>query len=133
MYLKYLGKGSKSDDKDFNVLQELAFSFPFLVEREDGEALVKSPIRIDRHENALVTDMEMPAGTRFWFSSPPDFEIVEEVIAGARDAKNETNTEADALLIFSCAGRPPMLGPLVTMENDGLAEVWQAPMAGFFT
>jgi hypothetical protein len=25
------------------------------------------------------------------------------------------------------------LGPLVTVENEGLAEVWKTPMAGFFT
>jgi hypothetical protein len=37
------------------------------------------------------------------------------------------------MLIFSCAGRQPILGPMTTEENNGLAEVWQTPMAGFFT
>ena len=36
-------------------------------------------------------------------------------------------------MIFSCAGRQPVLGPLVTAENEGLHEVWKKPMAGFFT
>lgn len=133
MYLKYLGKEGDRNNKNFNMLEELAFSFPFIVDRGDGETLVKSPLRIDHRENALVTDMEMPEGTRFWFSTPPDFEIVEEVIAEARNAKNEANASADALLIFSCAGRPPVLGPMVAIENEGLTEVWQAPMAGFFS
>jgi hypothetical protein len=133
MYLKYLGKSEKSDDKDFNVLQELSFHFPFLVERGDGETLVKSPLSIDHENNALVTDMEMSEGSTFWFSSPPAFEIVEEIISEATQLRNNNHSEANALLIFSCAGRHPVLGPLVSEENDGLAEVWQAPMAGFFT
>ncbi len=32
-----------------------------------------------------------------------------------------------------CAGRPPVLGPLTTRENDGLTELWQVLMAGFYT
>lgn len=88
---------------------------------------------IDHVENALVMDSEMQEGTEFWFTVPPDFDIAEEIIAQAEQIKSENMGDADALLIFSCAGRPPVLGPLVTVENNGLADVWQTPMAGFFT
>jgi len=131
--MKYLGKGEKANDEDFNLLQELSFHFPFIVDRDEGETVIKSPLSIDYKENALFMDMEMPEGSTFWFSTPPEFDIVEEIIEEATKLKNSTQAEADALLIFSCAGRHPALGPLVTQENDGLAEVWQAPMAGFFT
>ena len=132
MYMKYLGKGDKTYDQDFNLLQELSFHFPFIADREDGETVIKSPLSIDFKENALVMDMEMPEGSTFYFSSPPEFDIVEVIIDEATKLKNSTQFEADALLIFSCAGRHPALGPLVTQENDGLAEVWQAPMSGIF-
>jgi hypothetical protein len=133
MYLTYLGKIQKKDDLDFNVMNELSFSFPFIVNRGDGETILKSPLRIDHKENALVTDMEMPEGTEFWFSLPPDFDIAEEIIGEATRLKTENEFDAEALLVFSCAGRAPVLGPLVTYENEGLAEVWKSPMAGFFT
>jgi hypothetical protein len=133
MYLTYLGKIEKKDDLDFNVLNELSFSYPFIVDRGDGETLMKSPLRIDHQENALVTDMEMPEGTEFWFSLPPDLDIAEEIIGEASRLKTENQFDAEALLVFSCAGRAPVLGPLVTYENEGLAEVWKSPMAGFFT
>ena len=133
MYLTYLGKIEKKDDLDFNVMNELSFSFPFIVNRGDGDTLLKSPLRIDHNENALVTDMEMPEGTEFWFSLPPDFDIAEEIIGEATRLKTENQFDAEALLVFSCAGRAPVLGPLVTYENDGLAEVWKSPMAGFFS
>ena len=134
MYLKYLGKGKEGAGLDFDVLNELSFNYPFIVERENSdEIVIKGPMSIDREENALVTDMEMKEGEKFWFSVPPDFDIVQEIIDEATDVKNSVGGDADALLIFSCAGREPALGPLVTMENDGLAEVWNSPMAGFFT
>jgi len=134
MYLKYLGKGEIGTNLDFNLLDELSFEYPFITERENShEILIKSPMNIDREENALVMDMEMKEGETFWFSVPPDFDIVEEIIEEAKVVKNNLEGDADALLVFSCAGREPALGPLVTMENEGLAEVWNCPMAGFFT
>ena len=136
MYLKYLGMSEVAKSKDFDLLDELAFSYPFIVKRdESGETLVKSPMSIDRSENALAMDMDMKEGEEFWFSMPPDLNISEEIIDEAVQMKSKLgeNVNADALLIFSCAGRPPVLGPLVTMENEGLAEVWRSPMAGFFT
>lgn len=133
MYLTYLGKIEKKDDLDFNVMNELSFSFPFIVNRGDGETILKSPLRIDHQENALVIEMEMPEGTEFWFSLPPDFDIAEEIIGEATRLKTENQFDAEALLVFSCAGRAPVLGPLSTYENEGLAEVWKSPMAGFFT
>jgi hypothetical protein len=134
MYLKYLGKGKEGADLDFDVLNELSFDYPFIVERENSdEIVIKGPMSIDREENALVTDMEMKEGEKFWFSVPPDFDIVQEIIDEATNVKNSVGEDADALLVFSCAGREPALGPLVTMENEGLAEVWNSPMAGFFT
>lgn len=134
MYLRYLGKEEKKADEEFNVFEELGFTYPFITERESGgETVLRSPLKIDHKENALVLDIGMPEGTKFWFSMPPDFDIVDEILEEATLLKESKGTGADALLIFSCAGRPPVLGPLVTAENNGLANVWKIPMAGFFT
>ena len=64
---------------------------------------------------------------------PPDFDIVETVVGRADELKKESHIEAEALLIFSCAGRFSALGPIAGVENEGLTKVWDAPMAGFFT
>ncbi|MDX1471353.1 MAG: FIST N-terminal domain-containing protein [Flavobacteriaceae bacterium] len=133
MYLKYLGKEDKIKDKEFNVFEELSFEYPFIVERDTNETVLKSPMKIDHEEYALQMDIEMPEGSKFWFTQPPEFDIVEEILEKAEKVKKSSERNADALLIFSCAGRPPILGPFVTDENNGLAELWQSPMAGFFT
>lgn len=133
LYLKYLGKADKIDAKDFKIFQEVSIEYPFIVERDTNETVVKTPTKIDHAANALVMDNPMPEGTKFWFSKPPEFDIVEEVIEKAAQLKTDLGTEADALLIFSCGGRKPILGPMVTDENEGLAKLWDTPMAGFFT
>ncbi|MBP6687135.1 MAG: FIST C-terminal domain-containing protein [Lacibacter sp.] len=133
MYLKYLGMTEKTGDESFDIFKELSVHFPFIAKRKDGETIIKSPRSIDAASNALVMDMEMEEGSEFHFTTPPDFEISEEIISEAAALKNTIEGQPDALLIFSCAGRPPVLGPLTTMENEGLAEVWQVPMAGFYT
>ncbi len=133
LYLKYLGKEDKIAENNFNVFEELGFEYPFIVERDKNETVLKSPMKIDSAEKALVMDMPMPEGSKFWFTQPPEFDIVEEVIEKATQFKEDNNAQADALLIFSCAGRQPILGPMATEENEGLAETWNTPMAGFFT
>ena len=133
LYLKYLGKADKIDAKDFKIFQEVSIEYPFLVERDTNETVIKTPTRIDHAENALLMDNPMPVGTKFWFTQPPEFDIVEEVIEKAAQLKTDLGTDADALLIFSCGGRKPILGPMVTDENEGLAKLWDTPMAGFFS
>jgi len=133
LYLKYLGKEDKIAENNFNIFEELAIEYPFIVERDTNETVLKTPMKVDSKEKALVMDIPMPEGTKFWFTNPPEFDIVEEVIDKATQLKQDTNEDADALLVFSCAGRQPVLGPMATQENEGLAKVWQTPMAGFFT
>lgn len=133
MYLKYLGMTEKTGDEGFDIFKDLSVHFPFIAKRQDGETIIKSPRSIEKESGALIMDIEMEEGSEFHFTTPPDFEISEEIISEATALKNSPAGKPDALLIFSCAGRPPVLGPLTTVENEGLAKVWQVPMAGFYT
>jgi len=94
---------------------------------------MRTPFLINREEDAIKLDFDVPVGTKLRFSTPPDFDIVENVLAKASELKDTVQSEAEAMLIFSCAGRLSALGPLTTLENDGLSDLWKTPMAGFFT
>jgi hypothetical protein len=133
LYLKYLGMTEKKEEESFDIFKDLSIQYPFIATREDGESIIKSPRSIDPETNALEMDIPMEEGTAFHFATPPDFEISDEIIAQATELKSSMDGDPEAMLIFSCAGRPPVLGPLTKLENDGLAEVWQLPMAGFYT
>jgi len=132
MYLRYLGKESVSGEDKYKVFEDIGFYYPFQVEGI-GDPVMRTPMLIDRDKDALKLDFDVPQGTKLRFSVPPDVDIVENVLEKATELKNATKADAEALLIFSCAGRLSALGPLTNLENDGLSEIWNAPVAGFFT
>jgi hypothetical protein len=133
MYLHFLGHEVSSTDDQFDFFDKIGIHYPFQIERENREPKMCNPIGYDKEKNALICESDVPQGSRLRFSTPPDFDIIDTVIAKARELKTELNAEADALLIFSCAGRLSALGPMAHEENEGLYNVWNAPMAGFYT
>jgi len=133
MYLKYLGNQNFTDNDRFKIFEDVGSHYPFQVESENGESVMVTPMGIDEKENALICESEVQQGSRFHFSVPPDFDIVETILKNAEDLKNESQANADALLIFSCIGRLSALGPMAQEENEGLTKIWDVPMAGFYT
>jgi len=133
MYLRFLGKEVTAGGDKYKMFQEVGVHYPLQMEKESGEPVMRTPVSINKEKNALQTDLEMPTGSRFKFSLPPDFDIVEKVIEDASKLKEASRFEPEALLIFSCAGRLSALGPLANAENEGLSGVWKVPMAGFYT
>ena len=129
MYLKYLGK-EKDDPEKFYA--EVGLFYPFQV-IDAADPVMRTPMSINKDEKALKLDFAIPEGTKLQFSMPPDFDILENVLEKANELKNKVQSDAEALLIFSCAGRLNALGPMTKMENDGLSEIWKTPMVGFFT
>lgn len=133
MYLHYLGRKESSPDDQINFFDSLGVYYPFQIERENREPKMCNPIGYDKDKNALVCESEVAQGARLRFSTPPDFEIIETVIEKAEELKTAQQAKADALLIFSCAGRLSALGPMAQEENEGVQKVWNVPMAGFYT
>ena len=133
MYLRYLGESLDQKDEATNVFVEnISLFHPFLC-LDDVDPVLRTPMFVDREKNAISMDYPIPVGGTFQFTLPPDFDIVESVINQAQNMQESVGVQADALLVFSCMGRLSALGPMAAQENDGLHEIWQAPMAGFFT
>jgi hypothetical protein len=133
MYLHYLGHEVSSTDDQIDFFDKIGVHYPFQIERENREPKMCNPIGYERETQALICESDVPQGSHIRFSTPPDFDIIETVINKAEELKNGLQAEADALLVFSCAGRLSALGPMAQEENEGLQKVWNAPMAGFYT
>ncbi len=133
MYLRFLGVEISSPDNMIEFYNSVGVHYPIQIERKNREPGMCNPMGYDKEKDALIFESDVPQGSRFRFSTPPDFDIIETIVGKAKELKNETNAEADALLIFSCAGRLSSLGPMAQEENEGLAKVWNVPMAGFYT
>ena len=132
-YLRFLGKDVSTAEDQVKFFESISVHYPFLIEREGRVPKICGPIGYDKEKKALICESYVAQGSRFRFSTPPDFEIVDTVISKANEFRAELNTDADALLIFSCAGRLSALGPMAQQENEGLQQVWNVPMAGFYT
>ena len=132
MYFRYLGKEPVPGEDKRKIFEDVGIHYPFQVEGT-ADPVMRTPIMVNSDEDALKVDFDVPTGTKIRFSVPPDFDIVEDILAKANELKTAKEAEAEALLVFSCAGRLSALGPLANAENEGLHEIWKAPMAGFYT
>lgn len=131
VFLNYMGRISLDDDSN-DPFYHIGFNYPLQVQRASGNTSMCSPIMFNKAEGSLLCEFNLPVGTKFRFSLPPDFDIIEEVLAQSNEVKTAKHIEADALLIFSCAGRLSTLGPMANAENEGLQNIWRVPMAGFY-
>jgi hypothetical protein len=127
--LKYGGLREDSP----NLAMELVINFPLQLQRANGEPVMRPSYKINWEDHSLMTSGEVPEGSKVRFSLPPDFDVIETVINGCRELKETEMPEADAVIIFNCAGRFVSLGPLINKEIEGVKEVWNVPMAGMFS
>lgn len=132
VFLNYMGRISLDDDSP-DPFYHIGFNYPLQVQKANGSTGMCSPIMFNKAEGSLLCEFNLPTGTKFRFSLPPDFDIIEEVIAKSKEVKINNHVEADALLIFSCAGRLTTLGPMANDEVEGLKDIWGVPMAGFYS
>jgi hypothetical protein len=129
---KYGGIENVSPDNQ-GLLMELATSFPLQLQRETGEPVMRPGLLVDWSDNSFYCSGTVPQGSKVRFSLPPDFDVMEKVIHNTQNMKATEMPEADAVIVFSCAGRIVALGPLMSKEIEGIKNVWNVPMAGMFS
>jgi hypothetical protein len=112
---------------------EVAAQFPLQLQREAGDPVMRPGLLVDWSDHSFYCSGTVPQGSKVRFSLPPDFDVIEKVIKGCEDLKATEMPEADALVIFSCAGRYITLGPLIGDEIEGMRKVWDVPMVGMFS
>jgi hypothetical protein len=116
-----------------NLIMEMGTSLPMLLQRENGEAVMRPVNTINWEDHSITCSGSVPQGSRIRFSLPPDFDVIEKVIEACENLKETEMAEADAVIVFNCAGRFITLGPLLSREIEGVRNVWNVPMAGFFS
>lgn len=120
-------------EKDPEVAMEIAVNFPLQLQREFGDPVMRPGLLVDWNDHSFYCSGSVPQGSKVRFSIPPDFDVMEKVITGVQALKAAEMPEADAVVVFSCAGRILALGPLMNQEIEGIKNVWNAPMAGMFS
>jgi hypothetical protein len=129
---KYGGLENVTPDNE-DLLLEIAANFPLQLQREKGDPVMRPGLVVDWNDHSFYCSGTVPQGSKVRFSLPPDFDVMEKVIKGVKLLKDTEMPEADALVVFSCAGRIMSLGPLMNMEIEGIKNVWDIPMVGMFS
>ncbi len=124
---------AKLEIEDKNVAMEIAVNFPLQLQRDVGDPVMRPGLLINWEDRSFVCSGSVPQGSKVRFSLPPDLDVMEKVIKGVAEMKATEMPEADAVVIFSCAGRILSLGPLMNQEIEGVKNVWNVPMVGMFS
>lgn len=132
--VKYSGFDSLSRDaaaKDTALL--IATTLPLQLQREKGDPIMRPGLIVNFDDGSFICSGSVPQGSKVRFSVPPDFDVMDSVIQQTADLKEKEMPEADALIVFSCAGRLLAFGPMMNMEIEGVRKLWNVPMAGMFS
>jgi hypothetical protein len=116
-----------------NILIEIAANLPLQLQREKGDPVMRPGLVIDWNDRSFYCSGSVPEGSKVRFSLPPDFDVIDKVVQGMEDLKDSDMPTADAMVVFSCAGRLLSLGPLMEQEIEGVKDVWNVPMVGMFS
>ena len=116
-----------------NLMLEIAANLPLQLQRQKGDPVMRPGLMVDWSDRSYYTSGTVPQGSKVRFSLPPDFDVMEKVIKGVENLKATQMPEADAVVVFSCAGRILSFGPLMSQEIEGIKNVWNVPMAGMFS
>lgn len=133
LMLRYSGACTKEELTPQVWLDEFVMSLAPQLIREDGDNVMRPGIVYDAESGAVLYNGRVPEGSKIRFSVSPDENVVDAVISACRSMKETRAPEADAIVYFSCAGRRISLGPLLKRELRTVQQLWNAPMAGFFS
>lgn len=116
-----------------NFAAEHSIALTLQLQRETGDAVMRAGLVVDWDDRSFYCSGSVPQGSKVRFSLPPDFDVIEKVIKGCEELKAKEIPEADALVLFNCAGRLLSLGPLISEEIEGIRKLWNTPIAGMFS
>jgi hypothetical protein len=133
MLMKYLGVDVKKDDNKDIVTFLNSWYYPLQLERENGDTVIRATRFANSENRSLICTGSVPQGSHIKFSLPPEFDAIETVVTECESIKDNPHQQADALIMFSCVSRHLSFGALMKEEIDQVKNVWNAPMAGFFT
>jgi hypothetical protein len=132
LVIKYLGL-TLDENSINNTVANLGAYYPLQLEREDAPPVMRTAMMGNIEERSLICAGNVPQGAKVRFSLPPDFDVIDTVVAECTDLKNEELYEADAMIMFSCISRYLSFGIMTSEEIERVQKVWNAPFIGFFS
>ncbi len=128
MFLKYYGLENSTEPIGLSI----GAKYPLQVNYENKTPVLRTPVSGNSEDGSITLTGRIEQGAKVKFTTQATFEIIDKTIAEIKEFKTEV-PETDAMIMFSCKGRKVAFGPMMEDEIEGIHEIWNAPLIGFFT
>lgn len=132
LVIKYLGLDIDADSET-DVVTNIGAYYPLQLERENAVPVMRTAMLGNKHDRSLICAGNVLQGSKIRFSLPPDFDVIDTVVAECTELKEATQGDADLVIMFSCISRYLSFGVMTGEEIERVEQVWEAPLIGFFT
>ncbi len=132
LVIKYLGLDIDADS-DTDVVTNIGAYYPLQLERENAVPVMRTAMLGNKSDRSLICAGNVLQGSKIRFSLPPDFDVIDTVVAECVELKKEKQGDADVVIMFSCISRYLSFGVMTGEEIERVQQVWDAPLIGFFT
>ena len=133
LVIKYLGLNVDDMSAITNMVVNLGAYYPLQLERKDAPPVMRTTMLGNIEDRSLICAGNVPQGAKIRFSLPPDFDVIDTVVDECSILKNDTSSDADAVIMFSCVSRYLSFGVMTSEEIERVRKVWDAPFIGFFS
>ncbi|MBX2990212.1 MAG: FIST C-terminal domain-containing protein [Bacteroidetes bacterium] len=133
MLMNYLGVDILLDSGNDIARFLSSWYYPLQLERENVDPVIRTAMFANRTDRSLICSGNVPQGSKIKFAMPPDFDSIDKVVEDCKGIKDHADQQADALILFSCVSRHLSFGMVIKEEIEQVQQIWNAPMAGFFT
>ena len=130
--IKYLGISPSEFNKLNDTIINFGVYFPIQIQRENALPVMRTAMLANLQDRSFICAGSVPQGSKIKFSLPPDFDVIDQVLADCHEVKNKELPYADAMVLFSCKARHLTLGPMIGQEIEAVRNVWDKPLVGFF-
>jgi hypothetical protein len=132
LVMKYLGL-TLDEQPLTNTVFNLGAYYPLQLEREDAPPVMRTAMLGNAEDRSLICAGNVPQGAKVRFSLPPDFDVIDTVVAECAEVKELQLQDTDAVIMFSCVSRYLSFGVMTSEEIERVTKVWNAPIIGFFS
>lgn len=132
LVMKYLGLEIDLESGT-DVVTNIGAYYPLQLERENAVPVMRTAMYGNKEDRSLICAGNVPQGAKVRFSLPPDFDVIDKVVADCTELKDEKQNETDAIIMFSCISRYLSFGVMTSEEIEQVINAWNAPMVGFFS
>jgi len=129
-FVNHFGLEDFYDKEQYNYIS-MPGNYPLKMLGSDQHEKLRSIMNYDQENKALLLAGSVEEGQSFMFCLPPSIDVIDNAVEAFRGISKKQK-KVDAIVMISCMARKLVFGPLIENELEGIKQIWDSPIAGFF-